>query len=683
MIHPHLSDPRSIAVVGASENNTKPGGKVITNLIAGGFKGEVYAVNKNKVNIPGAAYYADIASMPAADLAILSVPAHDSVHCVQQLCEKGTRAFIMYSAGFGEAGEEGKELENALKQLLEKYDATLIGPNCIGIINQHYKGVFTSPIPEYDPMGCELISSSGATAVFIMEAAMSTGLRFSNIYSIGNALQTGIEDILEHLDTHFTADSPKVKLLYLEDIRNPFKFLRHASSLIRKGCHIAAIKAGYSQAGSRAASSHTGAMASADHVVRALFAKAGIMYCSGRDELITAGCIFQSKTLTGENLAIITHAGGSAVMLTDALESGGLKVPHLPAEDTAGLLASLHPGSSVANPIDFLATGTATQLEQIIDFCEAHPGIDAMIVVFGSPGLFNNVHDVYHVIHDKMDTCTKPIYPVLPSLINAREEIDAFLDQGHVNFPDEVVLGKALPHVYFRPRPTFGMTHLEPMQTATIRNMMAQAGNGYLDPVETNQLLQAAGIRVAPLSLCYNREQLSLALANVAFPLVLKVYGPVHKSDTGGVSLNLLNADAVYTEYDRMMQIPGAKGVVIQPMLQGEELYCGAVKQGQFGHLVICGLGGIFLELLNDVAYGLAPLDLPESSAMIRSLKGYKIFTGYRNKAGVNEALFADAIAKVASLVHLAPEIAEMDINPFKGSPNELIAIDARIRIEK
>jgi acetyltransferase len=262
-------------VIGASEDVEKPGGKVLQNLLKGGFKGQLFGVNHKGNKINGVQTVRSIEELPSIDLAIISIPAESCIEAVRKLLEKGAKAFIIFSSGFGEAGEKGKTLEKELMQLINQANACLIGPNCVGVINENYKGVFTSPVPEFHADGCELISSSGATAVFIMEAALSTGLKFSNIYSIGNASQTGIEEILEYLDKNYVEGiSSKVKLLYLESIRNPFKFLKHASSLIQKGCKIAAIKSGHSEAGSRAATSHTGAMASSDTVIRALFRKA-------------------------------------------------------------------------------------------------------------------------------------------------------------------------------------------------------------------------------------------------------------------------------------------------------------------------------------------------------------------------------------------------------------------------
>lgn len=682
MINKELLSPKSIAIIGASSQSSKPGGKVLINLISGGFKGKLYGVNPNPINIVGVEHVRKIDELPQVDLAILAIPANHCLDAINTLLKNNTKAFIVYSSGFGEAREDGKKLEKEILELVKKYNACLIGPNCIGVMNENYKGVFTTPIPSYNPKGCELISSSGATAVFIMEAALSTGLSFSNIYSIGNASQVSAEDILEYMDINFNENSPRVKLLYMESINNPVKFMKHATSLIRKGCKIAAIKSGFSSEGGRAASSHTGALATSDIVIRALFNKAGIIYCSGRDELISVACVLQSKEIKGKRIAIITHAGGSAVMLTDALCSRGMEVPFINEEKSKSLLSKLNPGSSVANPIDFLATGTAEQLGLIIDFCEHLDEIDAIIVVFGSPGLFN-VKDAYQVLNDKIQSCNKTIFPILPSLINAKNEIKSFLENGNINFSDELVLGRALPHVYNCPKPTFGMTHLMDMETATIRGIINQASNGYLSSDQCNELLKACGINMVQEYQCDSIEQINSILPKIKYPIAMKVIGPIHKTEVNGVTLNISNSEDLINEFERMIKISDAKGVIIQPMIEGIELYCGAIKQGNFGHLILAGLGGIFVEVLHDISYGIAPLNKTETLKMIHSLKGYDIIKGYRNIRGVNEELYADAIMRIASLVNIAPEIAELDINPFKANMEHVTAVDARIRIEK
>lgn len=683
MISSQLINPKSIAVIGASEHQNKPGGMVVQNLINGGFKGVIYGVNPNPINIKGVKHKSNVGEIESVDLAIISIASKYSLAVIKALLEKGTKAFIIFSAGFSEAGEEGIKLEEEMVALINEYNATLIGPNCIGVINETYKGVFTTPVPDYDPMGCELISSSGATAVFIMEAAMQIGLKFSNVYSIGNAAQTGVEEILEYMDLNYVeGKSPNVKLLYLEEVKNPFKFLKHATSLIQKNCKIAAIKSGYSEAGGRAASSHTGALATSDVVIRALFKKAGIVYCSSRDELIAVAGVLQSQELKGENIAIITHAGGSAVMLTDALTTNGLSVPPLDEDKTEDLLKKLHPGSSAANPIDFLATGTAEQLGEIIDFCEDYDGIDGMVVVFGSSGLFN-VKDVYQVLEAKMQTCKTPIYPVLPSVINAKEEILEFLAGGRVNFPDEVNLGNALAHVYNSKKYNFDKVTLPDMDIVTIREIVNASVNGYLNAQATKELLDAAGIESADQWTIYEEHQLDNIIEELQYPVVMKVLGPIHKTEVDGVRLNIINKKQVKATFKDLMKIQSANAVLIQQMKEGEELYCGAVKHGDFGHVVLCGLGGVFLELLNDTASALSPMSYEEVEAMVESLKSYPLIEGYRNQKGLNKEKFIDVIRRIGALVHIAPEISELDLNPLKAKGEEMVVVDARICIEK
>ncbi len=335
MINTQLTNPRSIVVIGGSNNITKPGGKILKNIIDGGYTGKLYVVNRREHTVQDIESFSDPSLLPEVDLAIIAISSQYCLQTVKVLAEeKNTKAFIIISAGFGEVNEEGKKLETQIAGIVNKTGGCLIGPNCIGLLNPVYHGVFTSPIPELDPKGCDFVSSSGATAVFIMEAGIPLGLRFANVFSIGNGAQTCVEDVIQYMDeTHDPAVSSSTKLIYIEDIRYPKRLLKHTSSLIRKGCKIAAIKSGSTEAGSRAAASHTGAIANSEMATRALFRKAGIVYCTSREELISAASVFTYPELKGKNIAVITHAGGSAVMLTDALSKGGLKVPPIQGKD--------------------------------------------------------------------------------------------------------------------------------------------------------------------------------------------------------------------------------------------------------------------------------------------------------------------------------------------------------------
>ncbi|HQB79175.1 MAG TPA: CoA-binding protein, partial [Tenuifilaceae bacterium] len=484
MINNQLLNPRSIVVVGGSDDIQKPGGKVLKNLIDHNFKGSLFVVNPKAETVQGLEAHKDVADLPEVDLAILAIAAKFCPATVETLAkQKNTRAFIILSAGFHEESEEGAKLEEQIVATINSVNGCLIGPNCIGVMNSNYAGVFTTPIPVLDPKGIDFISGSGATAVYIMETGIPNGLPFSSVYSVGNSAQMGVEDVLEYLDNSFDPEnSSRVKLLYVESINKPEKLLKHASSLIRKGCKIAAIKSGGSEAGSRAASSHTGALASSDVAVEALFRKAGIVRCNGREELATVAAVFLHPELQGKRVAVITHAGGPAVMLTDALSNNKLEVPSITGPKAQELLSKLFAGSSVANPIDFLATGTAEQLGHIIDACENDfDNIDAMAVIFGSPGLFP-VYDVYDLLDKKMGECKKPIYPILPSIINVKDEIAHFLAKGRVNFPDEVAFGNALAKIYHTPKPVAQNIALPKVDEKAIRNIIDNAPNGYLTP---------------------------------------------------------------------------------------------------------------------------------------------------------------------------------------------------------
>ena len=682
MITQQLINPASIVIVGGSNDSTKPGGKVLKNLIDNNFCGKLYVVNPKEDIIQGITCYKSVDELPPCDLAILAIAAKYCPETVEKLArDKQTRAFIILSAGFHEESPEGALLEEKIVATVNQYEACLIGPNCIGMMNPHHTSVFTTPIPKLDPKGVDFISGSGATAVFIMEASIPKGLTFSSVYSVGNSAQLGVEDVLKYLDETFDPEtSSRVKLLYIESVNKPDMLLKHASSLIRKGCRIAAIKAGSSAAGSRAASSHTGALASPDVAVESLFRKAGIVRCHSREELATVASIFMHKPLKGKNIAVITHAGGPAVMLTDALSEGGLEIPHL---EHTELLTKLFPGSSVANPIDFLATGTAEQLGDIIDACENDfTEIDGMAVIFGSPGLFE-VYDVYKLLDEKMRSCRKPIYPVLPSIINVKKEIEYFISLGRINFPDEVNFGNALCKVYNTPAPAPEIITQAEVDHKAIRAIIDNSADGYLHPEKVQELFDAAGIPRAGEAVVANKEEAILAASRLGLPVVMKVVGPLHKSDVGGVVLNVKNFDQVAVEFDRMIQISDTTAILIQPMLSGHSVYIGAKKEPKFGHMVLCGLGGIYIEVLKDVQSSLAPVSVEEAASMITRLKSYKIIQGVRGQEGLNETLFADVITRVSALCLAAPEIAEMDINPLMGNMNMLKAVDARIRIEK
>ena len=686
MINEQLLHPKSIVVIGGSNNVHKPGGAVVRNIQNGGYQGTLRIVNPKEDEVQGIKAFHDVKELPPTDLAILVVAAKFCPDYVEYLAaEKEVRAFIIISAGFGEETKAGAALEQRILDSCERHGAALIGPNCIGLMNSWHHSVFTKPIPTLNPRGADFISGSGATAVFILESAVTKGLPFNSVWSIGNGKQIGIEDVLQYMDENFDAErDSRVKLLYIENVGNPDKLLFHASSLIRKGCRIAAIKAGSSESGSRAASSHTGAIASSDSAVEALFRKAGIVRCFSREELTTVGCIFTLPPIKGKNFAIVTHAGGPGVMLTDALSKGGMNIPKIEGPEADELKAQLFPGSSVANPIDILATGTPEHLGIAIDYCENRfKNIDAIFVIFGTPGLVQ-LYEAYDVLHKKILECKKPIFPILPSIYTAGPEVAEFLQKGHVNFSDEVTLATALTQIMQTPPPAAPEIELFGVDVPRIRTIIdGIKTDGYVAPDIVRQLFACAGIPMVPEMVSAKKEALIDFAQKVGYPVVAKVVGPVHKSDVGGVALNIRTPEHLALEFDRMMKIKDATAIMVQKMIKGTEVFIGAKYEQRFGHVVLCGLGGIFVEVLKDVKSGLAPLSYPEAYSMIHSLRGYKIIKGTRGQRGINEQKYAEIIVRLSTLLRFATEIKEMDINPLLADEKDVVAVDARILIVK
>ena len=684
MVNRQLIYPGSIAIIGGSNDKSKIGGALIKNLTENNYKGTIYGVNPKEVEVQGFPCFKDVAGLPEVEMAIICVAAAHVKETVAELAaNKNCKAFIILSAGFSEIGSEGQKLQDEILEIINKHEGSLIGPNCIGVLTQGYAGIFAGPIPKLDPKGCDFVCASGATAAWIVEKGMLMGLSFSSMFTVGNSAQIGVEEVIQYWDETFDpAISSKIKLFYIENVRQPGKLLKHASSLIRKGCRIAAIKSGTSEAGSRAVTSHTGALASPDRAVDALFRKAGIVRCHAKEDLVTTAAALCLPELTGNRMAIITQAGGPGVMLTDALEKGGLQVPHLEGSAADELLAKLFPGSSVANPIDFLATGTPEHVAHCIDAVnDSFDNIDGMAVIFGSTGL-TDITDALDVISRKSKSSKKPVYTVLPSVVTAKKEADYFQSLGNVSFSDEVLLARALADILRTRKPT-EQSALPLIDREAVRSIMDGCDSGYLVPEQVQALLDAAGIDRALEAVVTSREDAVKQADEIGFPLVMKVVGPVHKSDVGGVVLNVLDSKTVATEFDRMIMIAETTAILMQPMLSGTELFVGASYEEKFGHLILCGLGGVFIEILEDTAAELSPVSKSQAANMIRSLKSYKIIQGTRGQEGVNERKFAETITRLSALCEAAPEIQELDLNPLLGSKGRVVAVDARIKIER
>lgn len=688
MINSYIIHPKRIVVVGGSNNLSKPGGNALMNLKRGTFSGEIYVVNNKEVSVQGFKSYPHVRDIPSADLAIISVPATLCIETITLLAqEKNVKAFIVFSAGFSEESEQGALLEKELLRVVQTHNVCLIGPNCSGMFNMFHQSIFTQPIPLLQSDGVDMVSASGGTATFIIEAAFKLGVRFHSVWSVGNATQNGVEEILEYWDTSFCpTESSRIKLLYIENIRQPRKFLQHTSSLIAKGCHIVALKSGVSESGSRAASSHTGAIAGSDIAVDALFRKAGIIRCHSRQEMINVCAVLSQKPLKGKNIGIISQAGGPAVILTDALSAGGLNVPLLDQEKAALLKQQLLPGTATTNPIDLLGTGTADHLDKAISHClNHHPELDALAVLYGNPGV-GNVEEAYRILAERLASSPIPIYPIMPSVVMATKEMEEFIAKGNVCYHDEAILAKALSLVINRQSNTYETSSPTPSaHISQIRHVIQgiKQQEGWLSPEDTRALLQAGNIPMVKEFVSHNKEEIMQFASEIGFPVVLKVVGIVHKSDVGGVIVNIQTEEQLSVAFDKLMQIPNAQSVLLQPMLSGQELFIGAKYEEEFGYIVLCGLGGIFVDILKDVSYGLAPLSEQEARIMVRSLKSYPLIQGARGQKGINEQAFIDIIVRFSQMLPHAQEVKEIDLNPLLATEESITAVDARIYIKQ
>ncbi|MGI9531019.1 acetate--CoA ligase family protein [Lutimonas sp.] len=685
MLHPKLINPESIAVIGGSDNTESIGGSVLKNLIDQEFKGELFVVNPKKDTVQDIICLHEVSALPDIDLAIIAIPAFDILEVVEQLVNnKETKAFIIFAAGFAELNEEGLKLQNKITQLITHAGASLLGPNNIGMINENYAGIFTKPIPRITKNGVDFISASGATAVFTIEAANQLGLSFSSLFTVGNSAQIGVEEVLQHMDESFIkGKSSTVKMLYIEGVQNPEKLLKHSISLKRKGCSILALKSGITEKGKSAASSHTGAMINSDIFITALFQKAGIIRCHSRHELVTCAALLQITDKKPRNFAIITHAGGPAVILTDTLSAKGICIPDLNDEHSDNIRQLLYPGASAKNPVDILATGNATQLEDVISYVENNiDDIDGMIVIFGSPGL-GSVTEAFDVIHKKSSTSKKPIYAILPSVVNVRNEIQDFLAKGNCAFNDEYQFGTCLSKIL-----NSGLASAVSIQSmnkgeAKIKALIDSFSDGFLNPSQVYELLTAASIKMAKQVLVKTESDLLTAARSFTYPVVQKVVGPLHKSDQQGVITSVLNITELTHNFRNLMKQKGVKAVLIQEMISGKEVFIGAKKEAGFPPLVLCGAGGIYIEALNDIRTGLVPIDRNEAKNMVDGLRINTILKGIRGEPGCHLEAFYQTIEKVSNLLIHTPQIVELDINPLMISANDIIAVDARIRIKK
>ena len=675
-----LLSPNSIAVIGASNDITKPGGRVIKNILSQGYAGELLAVNPNNAAIQGVQAYPSVKDLPfTPELALIAVPAPFVRQSLVDLAEKGTRVVIVLSAGFGEMGEAGKLEEQRLAEIADRNGMLLLGPNCLGAMTYAHASKFAGILPEMVPGGIDFLSGSGATIDYLAEQALRRGLAFNSFLTVGNSAQTGITDLLTLFDQNERNDSAKIKLLYLEVLKQPAAFIKSARSLVDKGFMLAGIKSGTTQAGNRAAASHTGAMATNDIAVQALFDKAGVIRVQSRIELVDVACVLACARdkLDGRRVCVISDAGGPGVMLADELNHQGFEVPLLKDQTQARLTEVLPPGASVSNPIDCMPTRNGEMISKAFDiiFEEEAQTIDYILFMVGDSGLADN-WEIFQAVSQAMDANKIPVFPSFCSAISSQDGLTKFRQAGKCYFEDEVSMAQALGRVVNRPRTTEAVTDILRYDRKQIEAIL-NGQNGVLSPTTTRQVLDAAGLQF-PVQVELTEKSM---LENIAlpFPWVMKVIGPLHKSDMGGVRVGVPDLDTARSVWDELMQIQAASGCLVQQMVSGPEVLIGANREGGFGHLVGFGLGGIYTEALKDVNFALAPLSNEEAGKLIRSTRSLSLLKGFRGNPGVNIERLEEWLVRISLLVNDFPQIRELDLNPVKGSGRDIYVVDARI----
>ncbi len=708
-----LLRPRSVAVIGASRRRDAIGGAILHNLLEMGFQGPVYPVNPSATFVQSVQAYPDVCSIPGpVDLAVIVVPAAQVLDAAEACGAKGVKALVVISAGFKEVGPEGMKREEALRATVRRHGMRLVGPNCLGILNTD-PGVSMNATfsPVQAPPGRVAFSSqSGALGLAILDHAKQLDLGISQFVSIGNKADVSGNDLIEFWEQDPGTD---VILLYLESFGNPAKFTQIARRVARKK-PIVAVKSGRTKSGARAASSHTGSLAGSDVAVDALFHQSGVIRTDTIEELFdTALLLAYQPVPTGSRVAILTNAGGPAIMAADACESAGLTLPSLDPKTVKALRGFLPAEASVKNPVDMIASADAASYEQALRLLLADRNVDSVIVIFVPP-LVTGAPEVARSILAGGAGSKKPILSCFMGSHGVPEGLRS-LNEGHIPsyaFPEAAArtLARAVKYGIWRGTPAGKVPTLTGIDSARARSVIDQAladggaapgvaapgaetAERWLAPDALAQLLAAYGIRSAGARPALNRGEAAVVAKSVGFPVAMKVKSAdvIHKTDVGGVRLGIKSEEEAARAFDEiraalMKAKPGARfeGVTIERMVPGGiETIVGMTRDALFGPVVLFGLGGVAVELLHDVSVRVAPLTDRDADEMIRGIRSYPLLEGYRGAPPANTESLLDLLHRVSRMAIEQPEILELDLNPvlvFHGS-TPCVALDARLKL--
>jgi acetyl coenzyme A synthetase (ADP forming)-like protein len=697
--------PRSVAVVGASRDPASIGYRLLQALRRVPFQGPVFPVNPQTDRIDSLQAYPSVKAIPEpVDLAVVVVPRHVVMNVVDECAIRGVRGLIVITAGFAEVGAEGRDLQQQLLDRVRGYGMRMIGPNCMGLLNTDPKvGLNASFSPVFPPVGRVAMSSqSGALGLAILQAAQRLDLGLSTFVSVGNKADVSGNDVLQYWEEDPNTD---VILLYLESFGNPRRFARIARRVSQRK-PIVAIKSGRTTAGGRAAGSHTAALAAKEVAVDALFHQTGVIRADTLEEMFDlAACLGNQPLPTGKKVAIVTNAGGPAILCADACEAGGLVIPDLSGAVKEQLKAYLPAAASVGNPVDMIASAPPLHYQRTIETLLRSGELDALIVICipVDPTLTEAVTAAISEGVAQARAAGATGQPVLVCMMSEDDRFKATLRSREklpiYPFPESAarVLGKAAAYAEWRAQPAGIIPEFDDLDLARVRcictQALAQRGSGWLNAQETRGVLEAMRLPVAAGGVAVTAEEAVRMADQVGYPVAVKLASTklVHKTEVGGIRLGLGDAAAVRQAFEEialrlqaMQQFEAMDGVLVQPMLKGGvEVMIGMMQDPLFGPLIAFGLGGIHVEILADVCFRITPLTDRDAAAMVRSIRGYRLLQGYRGHPAADVAAIEETLLRVSRLVEEIPEISELDLNPLFALPpgQGCRIVDARIGV--
>jgi len=691
--------PRGVAIVGASRKRGGIGGELFRNILEAGFQGPVYPVNANADVVQSVKAYRSVLDCPSpVDLAFIVTPASVVLPVARECAQKGVRALVVISAGFAEANEAGVQLQQELVEVCRETGMRLIGPNCMGIINTDPNVNLNGQFSPFKPIPGKIgfLSQSGALGIAIIDYANRLGLGMSTFVSVGNKADISGNDLIQYWESD---DNTNLILLYLESFGNPRKFARITQRVSRKK-PIIAVKGGRSAAGFRATQSHTGALvAASDVTVDALFRQAGVIRTDVLAEMFDVAALLSTQPVPeGDRVAIITNAGGAAILAADACEDLGLTVPELSSETQAALESLLSPAAGVKNPVDMVASASSSDYANTMRAVANDPNVDALIVIFIPPMALRPEEVAREILQAGRELGGR--IPILSTFMASHGSPEILSDgQSRIPsypFPEGAARALARAVQYGKwlasPKgsvPTFPDVHRE--DAAALVADALREGERWLTPKEVGNLLECYGIPLVKTLHVITPEEAGQAAAELGKQVALKAVAPglVHKTDAGAVRLFLAGSQETEKAAEEMLnklETAGLKGTgfIVQPMVQsGVEMLVGVTHDPVFGPIVVCGTGGVLVELLKDVVVRITPLTDQDAREMIRSLKTFPLLSGYRGGPGYDVTALEQMILRVGALVEDIHEIGELDLNPVIVLPEGqgVSLVDARVRV--